>query len=97
MNIFQERRKSAIKDCTRAVELDGGYTKVVLRRATLQEEEDLLDEALKDYQRVLELDPSSQEAIAAVQVSTNIKYCTVEFVDTVQLFIKNAFLISEFC
>lgn len=59
------------------MELDGEYTKVVLRRATLQEEEDLLDEALKDYQRVLELDPSSQEAIEAVQVSMNIKYCTI--------------------
>ncbi|KAK3869530.1 hypothetical protein Pcinc_025170 [Petrolisthes cinctipes] len=62
-----QRKKAAIKDCNQAVELDGGYTKVVLRRATLQEEEDLLDEALKDYQRVLELDPSCQEAVAAVR------------------------------
>lgn len=64
----QDQKKEAIKDCTRAIELDETYTKAVLRRANLHQDTDQLDEALKDFQRVLELQPSNREAQEAVRV-----------------------------
>lgn len=63
-----DRKKDAIKDCSKAIELHDVYTKAILRRATLHQETEQLDEALKDFQRVLELDPSNNEARYAVRV-----------------------------
>lgn len=57
-----EKNKLAIKDCTKAIELNPSYLKPLLKRACLYKETKNLDEALKDYQRVLELDPSIGEA-----------------------------------
>lgn len=57
-----EKNKLAVKDCTRATELNPTYLKPLLRRAQLYKELDNLDDSLKDYQRVLELDPSVGEA-----------------------------------
>ncbi|KAM7284713.1 tetratricopeptide repeat protein 1 isoform X4 [Ixodes scapularis] len=57
-----EKNKFAVKDCTRAIELNPTYLKPVLKRAQLHKELDNLDDSLKDYQRVLELDPSVGEA-----------------------------------
>jgi len=54
---------SAIDDCSKAVELDAGYLKAYLRRAQLYKETEKLDEALADYQKVLELDPLHKEAL----------------------------------
>lgn len=65
---FQDKKKEAIKDCTNAIDLDSTYLKAILRRATLNEETEQLDEALKDFQQVLELDPSHAEAQRAVRV-----------------------------
>lgn len=60
-------KKKAISDCSKAIELDSVYTKAVMRRATLNEETGNLDEALKDFQRVLELDPVNKESHEAVR------------------------------
>lgn len=57
-----EKKKVAIKDCTKAIELNPSYVKPILKRAQLYKETQNLDDALKDYQRVLELDPSIGEA-----------------------------------
>lgn len=57
-----EKNKLAIQDCTKAIELNSSYLKPILKRAQLNKEMKNLDEALKDYQRVLELDPSIWEA-----------------------------------
>lgn len=57
-----EKKKVAIKDCTKAIELNPSYLKPILKRAQLYKETNNLDDALKDYQRVLELDPSIGEA-----------------------------------
>lgn len=54
---------SAIDDCSKAVELDARYLKAYLRRAHLYKETEKLDEALADYQKVLELDPLHKEAL----------------------------------
>merc|ERR1711915_550278 len=47
----------AIKNCSKAIELDPQYLKAILRRAEVYEESDKLDESLADYKKVLELDP----------------------------------------
>jgi len=57
----------AVKNCTKAIELNPQYLKALLRRAEIYEETDKLDEALKDYQAVLTMDPRHVSAIKAVR------------------------------
>lgn len=59
------RIKSAIEDCTKAIELNDKYLKAYLRRATLYEQSDKLDESLADYNKILELDPRNGDALQA--------------------------------
>lgn len=56
----------AIKDCTKAIELDDKYLKAYLRRAQSYEVKEKYDESLADFKKVLELDPSNKEALKAV-------------------------------
>lgn len=56
----------AIEDCTKALEFNPKYLKALLRRATLYEESDKLDESLEDFKKILELDPSNADANAAL-------------------------------
>ncbi|XP_058822227.1 tetratricopeptide repeat protein 1 isoform X2 [Topomyia yanbarensis] len=58
-------KPSAIDDCTKAIEHNPKYLKALLRRATLYEEADKLDESLEDFKKILELDPGNVEAKAA--------------------------------
>ncbi|XP_059044839.1 tetratricopeptide repeat protein 1-like [Achroia grisella] len=60
-----ERYKQAIKDCTKAIELDENYVKAYIRRAQSYEADDKLDESLADYKKILEFDPAHKEAIKA--------------------------------
>lgn len=46
--------------------------KCLVRRAKLYEEMDKLDEALEDYKKIYELDPSNKEAFVATQVCIKI-------------------------
>jgi len=57
----------AVRNCTKAVELNPQYLKALLRRAEIYEETDKLDEALKDYQTVLTMDPRHVTANKAVR------------------------------
>lgn len=57
----------AIRNCTKAVELNPQYLKALLRRAEIYEETDKLDDALKDYQTVLTMDPRHVSANKAVR------------------------------
>ncbi|ALC47716.1 CG14894, partial [Drosophila busckii] len=57
-----ESKKSAIDDCSKAIELYPGYLRAILRRAKLYEQDDKLDEAMSDYKRVYEIDPGQQDA-----------------------------------
>jgi len=57
----------AVKNCSKAIELDPEYLKALLRRAEIYEETDKLDESLSDYQKVLELDPRHLEANRAAR------------------------------
>ncbi|CAD6211946.1 GSCOCG00003912001-RA-CDS [Cotesia congregata] len=63
----KEDKESAIKDCTKAVELNPAYLKAYLRRAQLYEQTDNLDQSLADYKKILELDPGHSEAHHAVR------------------------------
>ncbi|CAH1999935.1 unnamed protein product [Acanthoscelides obtectus] len=56
------RKKSAIDDCSKAIELNKLYVKVYLRRAKLYEDTEKLDESLEDYKKILEMDPANKEA-----------------------------------
>ncbi|XP_053321657.1 tetratricopeptide repeat protein 1 [Spea bombifrons] len=61
----QDKNDVALKDCTRAVELNPDYIRALLRRAELYEKNDKLDEALADYKTVMERDPSCSQARGA--------------------------------
>ncbi|CAD6996439.1 tetratricopeptide repeat protein 1 [Ceratitis capitata] len=61
-----DSKKSALDDCTKAIELWPDYVRAIIRRAKLCESEDRLEDALADYQRVCELEPSHKEAREAV-------------------------------
>jgi len=57
----------AVKNCSKAIELNPNYLKALLRRAEIYEETDKLDEALNDYQAVLKIDPRHVSANRAVR------------------------------
>jgi len=66
---FQEKHESAIADCSEAIKLNPTYLKAIMRRAELYEKTDKLDEALEDYKKTLELDPSQHAARFACMVT----------------------------
>ncbi|EFX62373.1 hypothetical protein DAPPUDRAFT_301435 [Daphnia pulex] len=57
----QGKNESALKDCTKALELNPTYFKALMRRAKLYEELDQLDKALADYKELHELEPTNVE------------------------------------
>lgn len=57
-------KDNAIKDCSKAIQLNPNYLKALLRRAQLYRDCQKLDESLADYKTVLELDPNCSEANA---------------------------------
>ncbi|XP_004467278.1 tetratricopeptide repeat protein 1 [Dasypus novemcinctus] len=58
----QDKKELAVSDCSKAIRLNPNYIRALLRRAELYEKTDKLDEALEDYQSVLEKDPSVHQA-----------------------------------
>ena len=67
--MLQEEFEEAIRDCSKAIDLNPEYMRALMRRAELYERTEKLDEALTDYQKILELDPSQHQARAACIVS----------------------------
>lgn len=59
------KNKKAIEDSCSALELNPNYLKALIRRAELYEKEEKLDEALEDYKKIVEMDPSQHAARAA--------------------------------
>ncbi|KAL7390351.1 hypothetical protein ABVT39_019428 [Epinephelus coioides] len=55
-------KDQAISDCTSAIKLNPEYVRALLRRAELYEQTEKLDEALEDYKKVLDLDPTRTSA-----------------------------------
>eukprot|EP00088_Acartia_fossae_P020441 TRINITY_DN2202_c0_g1_i1.p1 TRINITY_DN2202_c0_g1~~TRINITY_DN2202_c0_g1_i1.p1 ORF type:complete len:309 (+),score=93.11 TRINITY_DN2202_c0_g1_i1:42-929(+) len=66
MNRVLGHKDKAIRNSSKAIELDPEYLKAILRRAELYEETEKLDEALEDYKRVIELDSNNAEARRAL-------------------------------
>ena len=66
--MLQEDKNGAVEDCTEAIDLNSNYLKAILRRAQIYEDTDRPHESLKDFERVLELDPKHIESIVAVRV-----------------------------
>uniref|UniRef100_A0A1A7XEF4 Tetratricopeptide repeat protein 1 n=1 Tax=Iconisemion striatum TaxID=60296 RepID=A0A1A7XEF4_9TELE len=60
--LHQGLKEEAISDCSRAIDLDPEYLRALLRRAELYEQTEKLEEALEDYKKVLEGDPSHSGA-----------------------------------
>jgi len=60
------QKEKAIEDCTEALELNPNYVKALLRRAQTYEDTDKPHEAMKDFEKILELDPGNKDARMAV-------------------------------
>ena len=71
--MLQNDDQAAIRDCSKALDLHPHYMKALMRRAELYEKTEKFEEALADYQKVIELDPSQHNARAACMVS--LLYC----------------------
>eukprot|EP00053_Salpingoeca_punica_P019355 m.195111 g.195111 ORF g.195111 m.195111 type:complete len:271 (-) comp17631_c1_seq1:722-1534(-) len=59
--------EECVVDCTQALAITPTYAKALTRRAAALEKQDKLEEALRDYKRLRELDPSDRTAIEACQ------------------------------
>ena len=68
LQTLQEDKNGAVEDCTEAIDLNSNYLKAILRRAQIYEDTDRPHESMKDFERVLELDPKHIESIVAVRV-----------------------------
>ena len=66
--LLQGQKESAVKDCTKAIDLNPAYVKALLRRAKLYEELEQLDRALEDYQELHKLEPNNTEVKTALVV-----------------------------
>ncbi|KAI5714410.1 hypothetical protein M8J76_016438 [Diaphorina citri] len=62
-----EKPDQSILACSKAITLNPSYLKVYQRRARLYQQSDKLDEALADYQKILELDPNNRDAFVATK------------------------------
>ena len=64
--------EEAIRNCTKSIELNPMYVKVLLRRGEIYMTTSQLDLAMEDFKRVLELDPKNVDALKAIpQVNTD--------------------------
>lgn len=57
-----EKYEAAVQSCTKSIEYDTNYVKPLVRRAESYKKLDKLEEALQDYQKILTLEPSNQQA-----------------------------------
>lgn len=64
-----DQKEKAIESCSAAIELNPDYVKALLRRGQTYEDSDKPHEALKDFEKVLELDPGNKDARIAIMVS----------------------------
>merc|ERR1711935_537154 len=60
------QKEKAIEDCSEALELNPNYVKALLRRAQTYEDIDKPHEAMKDFEKILELDPGNKDSRMAV-------------------------------
>lgn len=82
-------------DCNESLNLQPDYAKCLERRATLLESKDRLSDALEDYKKILQLDPSNQKARHACAVSL-LLILTVSFYCFVLLMLLFLIFLREF-
>ncbi|XP_005108663.1 RNA polymerase II-associated protein 3 [Aplysia californica] len=63
----QQKFAAAELDCTTSISLDPMYVKAYLRRATARSSLGKLDEAVADFNRVLDLEPSNKQAKTEIE------------------------------
>lgn len=71
-SIKMGQKEKAIEECSEALALHPTYVKALLRRGQSYEETDKPHEAMKDFEKVLEIDPGHKEARMAVMVRIEI-------------------------
>ncbi|KAL6194361.1 hypothetical protein ACLB2K_035445 [Fragaria x ananassa] len=59
--------EDAVKECTKALELNHTYLKALIRRAEAHEKLEQFEEAIADLKKILELDPSNVQARKAIR------------------------------
>ncbi|KAM0933579.1 putative tetratricopeptide-like helical domain superfamily [Dioscorea sansibarensis] len=62
-----QKYDDTIKECTEALELNPSYVKALLRRAEAHEKLDHLEEAIADMKKIMELEPSNDQARRTIQ------------------------------
>lgn len=62
-----QRYGAAIQDCDAALTLDNTYVKAYARRASAKHALGRLKEAMKDYERVVELQPGNKQAVEGIE------------------------------
>ncbi|KNC87801.1 hypothetical protein SARC_00058 [Sphaeroforma arctica JP610] len=58
-----EEYNDAVDDCTEALSLNKEYVKALVRRAQGYEKQDKLEDALEDFKKAVELDPTTRVAV----------------------------------
>ncbi|CAH2077459.1 unnamed protein product [Thlaspi arvense] len=56
------KHEESVKECTKALELNPTYTKALVRRAEAHEKLEHFEEAITDLKKIIELDPSNDQA-----------------------------------
>lgn len=56
-------KSEALEDCNKSIELDDKFTKSYLRRAELRIKNEDFNDAISDYWKIKELDPSTSQAM----------------------------------
>ncbi|XP_010941509.1 uncharacterized protein [Elaeis guineensis] len=57
-----EKFNDTIKECTKALELNPSYIKALIRRAEAHEKVEHYEEAVADWKKIVDLDPSNDQA-----------------------------------
>ncbi|PIK43964.1 putative RNA polymerase II-associated protein 3 [Apostichopus japonicus] len=69
-----KRFSEAEKDCSASIHLDFTYVKAYARRGTARIELGKLEDARKDFQQVLNIEPSNKQAVAEIKrIDANLK------------------------
>jgi tetratricopeptide (TPR) repeat protein len=64
---LQSNYAEAVKESTKALELDPNYMKALMRRAQAQEKLENFQDAITDLKKVIELDPGNRQGRESIQ------------------------------
>ncbi|XLR19731.1 hypothetical protein HN51_066469 [Arachis hypogaea] len=67
LSISQEKYDNTVKECTKALDLNPVYIKALVRRGEAHEKLEHFEEAIADMKKILEIDPSNDQARKAIR------------------------------